>query len=77
MESMIKIFSFVDPILQFLLAGLQDKTISTAAANSLQSISTTCREQMVNHFQGLVNIVSALETFQLSNDAAIGLLKGE
>lgn len=31
---------------------------------------------MVNHFQGLVHIVSALETFQLSNDAAIGLLKG-
>ena len=67
---------FVDAILQFLLAGLQEKSLSTAAANSLQCISTTCREQMVSHFQGLVQIVSALETFQLSNDAAIGLLKG-
>eukprot|EP00105_Crassostrea_gigas_P004006 XP_011417072.1 PREDICTED: transportin-3 isoform X1 [Crassostrea gigas] len=67
---------YLDAILQFLLAGLQEKTLSTAAANSLQCISTMCREQMVSHFQGLVQIVSALETFQLSNDAAIGLLKG-
>lgn len=69
-------FLVPDAILQFLLAGLQEKTLSTAAANSLQCISTMCREQMVSHFQGLVQIVSALETFQLSNDAAIGLLKG-
>ncbi|KAK3097484.1 hypothetical protein FSP39_010037 [Pinctada imbricata] len=67
---------YLDPILQFLLAGLQEPKLSTAAANALQSISTTCRTQMVEHFGGLVQIVSAMDTFSLSNEAAIGLLKG-
>ncbi|XP_069128619.1 transportin-3-like [Argopecten irradians] len=67
---------FLDPVLQFLLRGLQDPKLATVAANSLQSISTTCREKMIDHFQGLLQIVQAIDTFNLSAEAAIGLLKG-
>ncbi|KAK3585736.1 hypothetical protein CHS0354_020305 [Potamilus streckersoni] len=66
----------LDPVLQFLLAGLQNTHLATAAAMSLQNIATTCRDQMVSHFQGLVQIAQAVDSFNLSNDAAIGLLKG-
>ncbi|KAL5010143.1 hypothetical protein ScPMuIL_012448 [Solemya velum] len=66
----------LDTILQFLLAGLQEEKLATVSANSLQSISTTCRDQMIEHFQGLVQIAQAMDTFNLSNEAAIGLLKG-
>ena len=46
------------------------------AATALQSISTQCKDQMTEHFQGLVQIVQAMDTFNLSTEAAIGLLKG-
>ena len=65
-----------DPILQFLLQALQDHKLSTVAATSLQSISTQCRDKMVDHFQGLLQIVQAMDGFNLSSDAALGLLKG-
>jgi hypothetical protein len=29
------------------------------------------------HFSGLVQIIQSLDTFSISNEAAIGLLKGE
>lgn len=32
---------------------------------------------MIDHFQGLVQIVQAMDSFNLSSEAAIGLLKGE
>ncbi|KAK7108377.1 transportin-3-like isoform X2 [Littorina saxatilis] len=66
----------LDPVLQYLLAGLQNPSMASMAATALQSISTQCKDQMTNHFQGLVNIVQAMDSFNLSTDAAIGLLKG-
>ncbi|XP_041351282.1 transportin-3-like [Gigantopelta aegis] len=66
---------FLDPVLQFLLNGLQHASLASAAANSLQNISTQCRDHMTEHFEGLVHIVQAMDTFNLSGDAAIGLLK--
>ncbi|XP_059139993.1 transportin-3-like isoform X2 [Physella acuta] len=67
---------FLDLILQYLLAGLQQPELASIAANALQSISTQCRDHMTNHFEGLMHIVRSMETFNLSPDAAIGLLKG-
>ena len=74
------VFSFLyitDPVLQFLLAGLQQPQLATVAANSLQNICSQCRTQMADHFNGLLQIVEAMDTFNVSNDAAIGLLKGK
>ncbi|CAG5115054.1 unnamed protein product [Candidula unifasciata] len=68
--------SLLDLILQYLLVGLQQPQLSSIAANALQNISTQCRDHMTNHFQGLMHIVKSMETFSLSSDAAIGLLKG-
>ncbi|XP_050391682.1 transportin-3 [Patella vulgata] len=67
---------YLDPVLQFLLAGLQQPSLASAAANALQSISIQCRDHLTKHFQGLVQIIQAMDTFNLSTDAAIGLLKG-
>ncbi|XP_055889168.1 transportin-3-like [Biomphalaria glabrata] len=67
---------FLDVILQYLLAGLQQPVLASIAANSLQSICTQCKDQMTNHFDGLMHIVRAMESFNLSPDAALGLLKG-
>ncbi|XP_046572522.1 transportin-3-like [Haliotis rubra] len=67
---------YLDPVLQYLLAGLQQPLLASISANSLQSISTQCRDHMIEHFSGLIQIVQAMGTFNLSNDAAIGLLKG-
>ena len=37
------LFLILDPILQFLLAGLQEPKLASVAANSVQCISTTCK----------------------------------
>lgn len=66
----------LDPVLQFLLAGLQQPALASASATALQSICTSCRSQMKEHFDGLLQIAQAMDSFNLSNDAAIGLLKG-
>ena len=65
-----------DPVLQFLMMGLQQPLLATMAANSLQSICSQCQEQMINHFPGLLQIVQAVDSFNVANEAAIGLLKG-
>lgn len=70
-------FFFADPVLQYLLSGLQHPLLASVAATALQSISTQCRDLMIDHFQGLVQIVQAMDSFNLSSEAAIGLLKGE
>ena len=68
---------FSDPILQFLLSGLQEPKLASAAANSVQCISTSCKGKMRDHFQGLINIAQAIDTLHLSNEAVIGFLKGQ
>ena len=67
---------YLDPVLQFLLQGLQNPQLANAAATSLRSICSRCRNEMVNHFMGLLQITQAMDSFKVSNDAAIGLLRG-
>lgn len=74
--NMIDNLLFSDPVLRFLLAGLQNQPLASISANSLESICSMCRDQMGGHFAGLVEIIQALDTFSLTNEAAIGLLKG-
>ncbi|PNF38379.1 Transportin-3 [Cryptotermes secundus] len=66
----------LEPVLNFLLYCLQQPHQASAAAGSLQSICSACRDHMGIHFTGLVQIIQSLDTFSISNEAAIGLLKG-
>lgn len=63
-------------MLNFLLACLNQKGLGNAASVALLNICTACPLHMASHFSGLLQISRALDNFAISNDAAIGLLKG-
>lgn len=64
-------------VLNFLLYSLQQKNgLAAAAAIALTSICAACRQKMVCHISGLVEIARSLDSFEINNDLAIGLLKG-
>jgi len=67
---------FADPILQYLFTSLQHCQLATAAAESLQAVCSQCPDQMTSHFGALLQIIQAIDSFDVTNDAAIGLLKG-
>lgn len=66
----------LEPILNFLLSGLSQKGLGSAASNALQSICTACSKHMASHFQGLLQIARSFDNFAIDNDSAISLLKG-
>ncbi len=70
-------FCIADSILQFLITGLQQPQLAAAAATALQSICAQCQDQMVTNFNGLLQVAHAVDSFNLSNDAVIGVLKGD
>ncbi|XP_029471361.1 transportin-3 isoform X2 [Rhinatrema bivittatum] len=67
---------FLDPVLGFLMKGLLEKNLASVAAKALHNICTVCRDHMAQHFNGLLEIARSLDSFMLSPDAAVGLLKG-
>ena len=67
----------LDPILQFLLAGLQNNDLSTVAAKALQKICEQCHVHMTNHLDGLMQVLKAVDSFNVINDAALELIKGK
>ncbi|XP_034948229.1 transportin-3 [Chelonus insularis] len=66
----------LEPVLNFLLTCLNQKGLASAASGALHSICTACPEQMAFHFPGLLQIARCLDNFPITNEAAIGLLKG-
>lgn len=68
--------NYLNPVLNFLMQGLQHRPLASAAAAALQNICATCRTQMVDHFNVLVQIVRAADTLAVSAEASVGLLKG-
>lgn len=56
---------------------LSQKGLGSAACGALLSICTACPSDMALHFPGLLQIAGSLDSFAISNDAAIGLLKGK
>uniref|UniRef100_A0A8C2A5V4 Transportin-3 n=2 Tax=Cyprinus carpio TaxID=7962 RepID=A0A8C2A5V4_CYPCA len=66
----------LDPVLIFLMKGLREKPLASVAAKAIHNICSVCRDHMAQHFQGLLNIARALDSFALSTEAAVGLLKG-
>ncbi|TWW64393.1 Transportin-3 Importin-12 [Takifugu flavidus] len=67
---------FLDPVLNYLMKGLREKPLASAAAKAIHNICSVCRDHMTQHFQGLLDIARALDSFALSTEAAVGLLKG-
>ncbi|KAK7861760.1 hypothetical protein R5R35_010783 [Gryllus longicercus] len=66
----------IEMALNFLLHSLQQPHLSTAAAIALQNICCASRDYMTVHFSGLMQIIQFMDNFGISNEAAIGLLKG-
>nr|XP_061809310.1 transportin-3 isoform X5 [Nerophis lumbriciformis] len=67
---------FLDPVLNYLMKGLREKPLASAAAKAIHNICSVCRDHMTQHFQGLLDIARSLDSFALSTEAAVGLLKG-
>ncbi|NXA57035.1 TNPO3 protein, partial [Nothocercus julius] len=67
---------FLDPVLGYLMKGLCDRRLASAAAKAIHNICSVCRDHMAQHFHGLLDIARSLDSFALSPEAAVGLLKG-
>lgn len=67
---------YLDPVLNWLMTGLQEAALASISAIALQNICNTCRKQMTNHFDGLLQIIKAIDQFRIGNDAALKLIKG-
>lgn len=68
---------FLDSVLNYLMKGLREKPLASAAAKAIHNICSVCRDHMAQHFQGLLEIARSLDSFALSTEAAVGLLKGK
>ncbi|CAB1333807.1 unnamed protein product [Coregonus sp. 'balchen'] len=47
---------FLDPVLNYLMKGLREKTLASVAAKAIHNICSVCRDHMAQHFQGLLDI---------------------
>ncbi|KAL4659483.1 transportin-3 isoform X2 [Arapaima gigas] len=66
----------LDAVLNYLMKSLREKPLASVAAKAIHSICSTCRDHMSQHFRVLLDIARSLDSFALSSDAAIELLKG-
>ncbi|XP_038065636.1 transportin-3-like [Patiria miniata] len=66
----------IEPILNFLTNGLRNSQLSSVAATAIQSICKTCQDHLASHLEGLLQIAQAVDAFNLSQEAAIGLIEG-
>ena len=66
-----------DLVLRFILEGFQIAELATYAANTIHSVCHKCKMQMLPHFEWLVRIIEAADSFSVSNNSIIGLLSGE
>lgn len=67
----------LEAILNFLLYSLNQKTgLAPAAASALTQICTACKSRMIYHLNGLLQIAQNLDTYDISNESTISLLKG-
>ncbi|XP_009332458.1 PREDICTED: transportin-3, partial [Pygoscelis adeliae] len=64
------------PVRGYLMKGLCDRRLASAAAKAIHNICSVCRDHMAQHFNGLLEIARSLDSFTLSPEAAVGLLKG-
>ncbi|MCL4123759.1 UNVERIFIED_CONTAM: hypothetical protein GTU68_064559 [Idotea baltica] len=64
-------------VLTFLTKKLQgNPDLATVAAKALDAVCHSCRDHIEDHFDGLMTVAGSLDSFSVSNDAVVGLLKG-
>ncbi|KAB7503111.1 Transportin-3 [Armadillidium nasatum] len=64
-------------VLTFLIKKLQgNRDLATVAAKALDAVCHSCRDHIEDHFDGLMTVAGSLDSFSVSNDAVVGLLKG-
>lgn len=68
--------NFLPHVLQFLTQRLHNKHLATVSAKALDAICQSCRDHIEQHFDGLMQIIASLDSFSISNEAVVGLLKG-
>lgn len=67
----------LEAVLNFLLYSLNQKNgLAAAAANALTQICTACKSRMTCHLNGLIQIAASLDSYEITNESAINLLKG-
>lgn len=67
----------LESVLNFLLYSLNQKNgLAAAAATALTQICTACKSRMTYHLNGLVQIAANLDSYEITNESAINLLKG-
>lgn len=67
----------LESVLNFLLYSLNQKNgLAAAAANALTQICTACKSRMTFHLNGLLQIAQSLDSYEITNESAINLLKG-
>lgn len=68
--------STLDPVLNFLVCCLPQPGVGAAAAVALQNICANCGDCMPQHVPILLQLLHQVDTFAITNNAVIGLLKG-
>ncbi|XP_065159262.1 transportin-3 [Atheta coriaria] len=66
----------LDPVLNFVVCCLPQAGVGGAAATALQSICAKCNEHMPRHVPVLLQLLRQVDTFAITNNAVMGLLKG-
>nr|CAI5836961.1 unnamed protein product [Callosobruchus analis] len=66
----------LDPVLNFLVCCLPHAGTGAAAAVALENICGACSDHMPHHLPVLLQLLSQVDTFAITNNAVIGLLKG-
>ena len=50
------VFFLLDPVLQFLLANIQDSKLSSVSASAIESLCMSCYQQMTKYFDVLAQV---------------------
>lgn len=67
----------LEDVLVFLVVSLNQKNgLAAAAATALTQICTSCKSRMTQHLDDLLLIAQSLDSYEISNDSTINLLKG-
>lgn len=68
----------LESVLQFLLVCLRERKLATAAATSLDQICVQCADEkkMVENFPTLLQVVQEVDSFNISGNATVSIIKG-
>lgn len=69
-------FFFSEPVLHCVLRSINDPSLAVAASNSLEAITSICRDHVKSHFDILLQVVSALVTLPIPTETAVRVVKG-